>query len=70
MFYQPCWNVPALPSLQWCTHAAPDLLRNLLSPGKLKDLGNSVLGKFGMSLDNFKATKDPSTGAYSINFGQ
>ena len=29
--------------------------------GKLKDLGNSVLGKFGMSLDNFKAEKDPTT---------
>ena len=23
--------------------------------GKLKELGNGILGKFGMSLDNFKA---------------
>jgi len=38
--------------------------------GKLKDLGNTVLGKFGMSLDNFKAQKDPTTGSYSINFQQ
>lgn len=38
--------------------------------GKLKDLGNTVLGKFGMSLDNFKADKDPNTGSYSINFQQ
>lgn len=38
--------------------------------GKLKDLGNTVLGKFGMSLDNFKAVQDPSTGSYSINFQQ
>lgn len=38
--------------------------------GKLKDLGNTVLGKFGMSLDNFKAEKDPNTGSYSINFKQ
>lgn len=38
--------------------------------GKLKDLGNTVLGKFGMSLDNFKAEKDPKTGGYSIKFGQ
>jgi hypothetical protein len=36
--------------------------------GKLKDLGNSLLGKFGLSLDNFKAVQDPATGSYSINF--
>lgn len=35
--------------------------------GKLKDLGNSFLGKFGMSIDNFKATKDPKTGSYNIS---
>ncbi|KAJ4774348.1 Tetratricopeptide repeat protein 1 [Rhynchospora pubera] len=36
--------------------------------GKLKELGNSVLGRFGMSVDNFKAVKDPNTGSYSIQF--
>ncbi len=36
--------------------------------GKLKELGNGLLGKFGLSLDNFKATKDPNTGSYSIAF--
>ncbi len=36
--------------------------------GQLKDLGNSVLGRFGMSLDNFKAEKDPNTGSYNISF--
>ncbi|KAI6682622.1 hypothetical protein NL676_036503 [Syzygium grande] len=35
---------------------------------KLKDMGNSVLGRFGMSIDNFKAVKDPNTGSYSISF--
>jgi len=34
----------------------------------MKNLGNSLLGNFGLSLDNFKAEKDPATGSYSINF--
>ena len=38
--------------------------------GKLKDLGNTLLGKFGLSLDNFKTEKDPGTGSYSIKFQQ
>ncbi|PWA67777.1 acetyltransferase A, auxiliary subunit [Artemisia annua] len=37
---------------------------------KLKDMGNSILGRFGMSVDNFKAVKDPNTGSYSISFQQ
>ncbi len=36
---------------------------------KLKDLGNGILGKFGMSMDQFKAVQDPKTGSYSISFG-
>ncbi|KAK4768799.1 hypothetical protein SAY86_026949 [Trapa natans] len=38
--------------------------------GKLKEMGNSLLGRFGMSIDNFKAVKDPNTGSYSISFQQ
>jgi len=37
---------------------------------KLKDMGNSILGNFGMSLDNFKTQKDPNTGSYNISFEQ
>lgn len=38
--------------------------------GKLKDLGNSILGNFGMSVDDFKFQQDPSTGSWSMNMGQ
>jgi len=37
--------------------------------GKLKDLGNSILGNFGMSLDNFKMEQDPSTGSWNMSMG-
>jgi len=36
---------------------------------KLKGLGNSLLGNFGLSLDNFKAVQGPD-GAYSISFSR
>jgi hypothetical protein len=36
----------------------------------LKGFGNTILGKFGLSLDNFKAEKDPDSGSYSIQFVQ
>ncbi|KAK4522970.1 hypothetical protein GAYE_PCTG33G0860 [Galdieria yellowstonensis] len=33
---------------------------------KLKEVGNSVLGYFGLSVDNFKLDKDPASGSYNI----
>jgi tetratricopeptide (TPR) repeat protein len=38
--------------------------------GKLKEAGNWILGKFGLSTENFQMVQDPSTGSYSINFKQ
>ena len=35
----------------------------------LKNLGNMFLGKFGMSLDNFKMNQNPD-GTYNVNFQQ
>ncbi|WVQ76204.1 hypothetical protein IAR50_005869 [Cryptococcus sp. DSM 104548] len=37
--------------------------------GKLKSLGNSLLGNFGLSTDNFKFEQQPG-GGYSMNFSQ
>ena len=34
--------------------------------GKLKELGNTILGNFGMSLDNFKMSQDPNSGGWNI----
>ncbi|RQM26904.1 hypothetical protein B5M09_001713 [Aphanomyces astaci] len=37
---------------------------------KLKGFGNTILGKFGLSTDNFQMVQDPTTGSYNINFSQ
>mmetsp|Transcript_23783 Transcript_23783/g.27351 ORF Transcript_23783/g.27351 Transcript_23783/m.27351 type:complete len:124 (+) Transcript_23783:397-768(+) len=37
--------------------------------GNLKNLGNMVLGKFGMSLDNFKMNQNPD-GTYNISMNK
>ncbi len=35
--------------------------------GNLKNLGNMFLGKFGISLDNFKLNQNPD-GTYNVNY--
>ena len=35
---------------------------------KLKSVGGGILSKFGLSLDQFKAVQDPTTGSYNISF--
>lgn len=35
----------------------------------LKNIGNSILGYFGMSLDNFKLEQGPN-GGYNVSFKQ
>jgi hypothetical protein len=51
------------------TYLSPRLFA---STGQLKDLGNSLLGKFGLSLDNFKVDQNGGEGgnSYSVKFGQ
>eukprot|EP01100_Stratorugosa_tubuloviscum_P010685 TRINITY_DN4611_c0_g1_i1.p1 TRINITY_DN4611_c0_g1~~TRINITY_DN4611_c0_g1_i1.p1 ORF type:complete len:194 (+),score=67.38 TRINITY_DN4611_c0_g1_i1:58-639(+) len=36
--------------------------------GSFKKFGNSILGNFGISLDNFQCEKDENTGSYNINY--
>ena len=36
--------------------------------GKLKQLGNSILGNFGMSLDSFNMKQDEKTGSWNIRY--
>mmetsp|Transcript_13852 Transcript_13852/g.24266 ORF Transcript_13852/g.24266 Transcript_13852/m.24266 type:complete len:261 (+) Transcript_13852:31-813(+) len=62
------WAIHAVQELEPMVQQKNDKLKDEML-GKLKDLGNNLLGKFGMSLDSFKAEKDPATGSYSVKFG-
>ena len=35
---------------------------------QLKSIGDKILGKFGLSTENFKLERNPDSGSYSINF--
>jgi len=63
------WAASTIARLEPIAQARQEKLKEEML-GKLKDLGNTLLGKFGLSLDNFKTEQDPATGGYSVKFSQ
>ncbi|EIW67938.1 hypothetical protein TREMEDRAFT_32709 [Tremella mesenterica DSM 1558] len=68
-------NSPLLPAIRKSLARLPESIRlqqekekdEMLS--KLKELGNGILGKFGMSTDMFKFEQQPG-GGYNLSFGK
>jgi len=64
---------PVSPEAQKAVNRLPDAIKQqeeqqkAEAMAKLKELGNSFLGLFGMSLDNFQVQQDTGTGSYSVN---
>ena len=57
-------------NMEYCLQASAEMKKKQMTNemlGKLKDLGNSILGNFGISLDNFKMTPN-GQGGYSIQY--
>jgi len=67
---------PTIREAQIAKHTLPHRIKELEEKekaemlGKLREVGDSFLGLFGLSTKNFQVAQDPKTGSYNINFKQ